>query len=247
VKIIPAIDIKSGQCVRLYQGNFDQSTEYSADPAAVARRFSTFEFEHLHIVDLDGARTGQQHNRAIVAKIAAESGLEVQLGGGIRARDDIARWLDAGVSRCVVGSMAVEEPQTVQRWLRDFGLDAIVLALDIQTDRVRRTHVDNASVDEQFRPPLLWDCIDSYRELGARHVLCTDVARDGTLKGPNFDLYSDILARYPELIVQASGGIRNIADLRKLRKRGIPAAITGRALLDGKIVQSEVTAFRQSA
>jgi phosphoribosylformimino-5-aminoimidazole carboxamide ribotide isomerase len=246
MRVIPAIDLKDGKCVRLFKGDFTRSTEYSSDPAAVGRRFSELSVQDLHVIDLDGARTGAQHNQAIVKEIVAHSGLEVQLGGGIRERDNIASWLDAGVTRCVVGSIAIKDPRVVKEWIAEFGVDAIVLALDINLSEtgtpLLTTHGWTKDTDI-----VLWDCIDSYCDAGIRHVLCTDVARDGAMTGPNLELYADILARYPDLQLQASGGVRDIADLQKLRSLKLPAAITGRALLDGKISDSEVALFRQSA
>jgi phosphoribosylformimino-5-aminoimidazole carboxamide ribotide isomerase len=246
MRIIPAIDLKEGKCVRLFKGDFAKTTEYSSDPAAVGRRFSAMAVRDLHLIDLDGARTGSQHNQSIVKEIAAQSGLEVQLGGGIRERGNIVSWLEAGVTRCVVGSIAINEPDVVKNWILEFGVDAIVLALDIKLSEsgvpVLTTHGWTRDTDIT-----LWECLDNYRNAGARHVLCTDVARDGAMTGPNFELYADILTRYPDLQLQASGGVRNAADLRHLRSLNVPAAITGRALLDGEITDSEVASFRQSA
>jgi len=246
MRIIPAIDLKDGKCVRLFKGDFAKATEYSSDPASVGRRFSELDVQDLHVVDLDGARSGSQHNQSIVKEIAAHSGLDVQLGGGIRERDDIVRWLGAGVTRCVVGSMAISEPEVVKKWILEFGVDAIVLALDVKLSKsgtpMLTTHGWTKDTDIT-----LWDCIDDYRTIGARHVLCTDVACDGAMTGPNFELYTEALARYPDLVLQASGGVRDVADLRRLRSLNVPAAITGRALLDGEISESEVASFRQSA
>jgi phosphoribosylformimino-5-aminoimidazole carboxamide ribotide isomerase len=246
MKIIPAIDLKDGKCVRLFKGDFEKTTEYSANPAETGRRFSALAVEDLHIVDLDGARTGAQQNYSIVTEIIAQSGLAVQLGGGIRERDDVARWLDAGVTRCVVGSVAIKQPETARQWLQEFGADAIVLALDIKLNEAAVPILTTQGWTEDSDISL-WDCIGNYREVGVQHVLCTDVARDGAMTGPNLTLYGDILERYPELQLQASGGVRNIDDLQKLRDLGIPAAITGRALLDGEISATEVASFRQSA
>lgn len=246
MNIIPAIDLKDGKCVRLFKGDFDQTTEYSNQPVAVARRFSSLKVEQLHVVDLDGARSGEQVNKEIVSEIAAATGLSLQLGGGIRERDDVERWLTAGVSRCVVGSVAIKEPEKVCDWIAEFGANRIVLALDVRLNEdelpILTTHgwTQDSGIS-------LWDCIDSYRSAGALHVLCTDVSRDGAMAGPNLELYVEILRRYPDLLLQASGGVRDINDLAELRTAGIPAAITGRALLDGKITESEVAAFRQNA
>lgn len=244
MRIIPAIDLKDGKCVRLFKGDFSRSTEYSNDPAEVGRRFSALAVRDLHIVDLDGARTGEPVNQGIVAEIASSSGLEVQLGGGIRTRDDVSRWLDNGVTRCVIGSVAIREPATVQQWIDEFGTDAIVLALDVRlgADGVPMLTTHGWTQDAGTS---LWECLAQYDIL--RHVLCTDVARDGALAGPNTELYAEILRRYPGLQLQASGGVRDIADLSALRNAGLPAAITGRALLDGKITAMEVASFRQNA
>ncbi len=245
MRVIPAIDLKDGKCVRLFKGDFDKTTEYNSDPAAVGRRFSALAVTDLHIVDLDGARSGTQQNRDIVATIAQESGLDVQLGGGIRSRDDVERWLGAGVSRCVVGSVAIREPATVIDWIGEFGADRIVLALDVNID-TSRTPMLTTHGWTQDAGLSLWDCIDRYGDVGARHVLCTDVGRDGAMAGPNVELYSEVLKRYPDIELQASGGVRDARDLAVLRDAGLPAAITGKALLDGKISDEEVASFRQS-
>ena len=246
MRIIPAIDLKDGKCVRLFKGDFDRTTEYSSDPAAVGRRFSQLAVEDLHIVDLDGARSGTQHNDEIVAEIARESGLTVQLGGGIRSREDISRWLGNGVSRCILGSVAITEPARVREWLDEFGGDAIVLALDVRLDDAGTPVLTTHGWTESSGTSL-WDSLDIYEEAGAIHVLCTDVSRDGAMSGPNFELYAEILQRYRSLQLQASGGVRHVEDLDMLRELGVPAAITGRALLDGEITAEEVALFLQNA
>jgi phosphoribosylformimino-5-aminoimidazole carboxamide ribotide isomerase len=246
MKIIPAIDLRGGNCVRLLRGDFARETSYSDQPLLVARRFAAFEVGDLHVVDLDGARTGTQHNSDAVRAIALETALDVQLGGGIRDSDTLQRWFATGVRRCVVGSMAINEPAKVTRWLDEFGADRIVLALDVRLDADGTpllatdgwTHTTKMDV---------WSCLEIYQTAGLRHALCTDIERDGALAGPNVDLYRRILDRYPRLQLQASGGIRNIHDLKSLEAAGVPAAIIGRALLDGRISGKEVSRFRQSA
>ena len=246
MRIIPAIDLKDGKCVRLFKGDFEKTTEYSNDPVEVGRRFSALDVHDLHVVDLDGARSGKQSNHAIVQTIAAETGLDIQLGGGIRDRSTVANWLDIGVQRCVIGSLAVTQIPTVIEWLAEFGSDRLVLALDVNViddgTPMLATHgwTRDAGVS-------LWECIDRYVGTEIKHVLCTDIGRDGAMTGPNVDLYVEILKRYPQLSLQASGGVRNIGDLQQLRSHGVPAAISGRALLDGEITTAEVTSFRQSA
>jgi len=246
VRIIPAIDLRDGNCVRLFKGDFDKTTHYSSNPAAIGKRFSELAVSDLHIVDLDGARTGSQENRDIVEAIAAETALEVQLGGGIRTRADLEHWRKIGVARCVIGSVAIRNPETVYGWFDTFGRDAIVLALDVKVsaDGVPNLTTHGWTEDSTVS---LWECLDAYIERGALHVLCTDVARDGAMRGPNFALYEETLLRYPELQLQASGGVRHRADLEQLRDIGVPASITGRALLDGEITADEVALFRQNA
>ena len=246
MKVIPAIDLKDGQCVRLLQGDFDRQTVYSADPSGVAKQFSDLAVDDLHVVDLDGARSGKQDNVDLVAQIAAQSGLAVQVGGGIRTRQDVVTWLESGASRCVVGSTAINHPDIVGEWMDEFGVDAIVLALDV---RLSNDGTPALSTDGWTRSAgtSLWDCLDAYNRFRSPHVLCTDIARDGALSGPNLDLYAEVLDRYPDLRLQASGGIRNADDLRALQSLGVPAAISGRALLDGAISASEVASFRPNA
>jgi phosphoribosylformimino-5-aminoimidazole carboxamide ribotide isomerase len=242
MKLIPAIDLRGGNCVRLYQGDFGQQTDYSADPVGMARRFSDLSVEDLHLVDLDGAQSGEQKNRGIVAAIAEQTHLSVQLGGGIRDAGTVESWLSLGIDRCVIGSIAVNNPDTVREWLRSFGAHRIVLALDVRLEAggepLLTTHGWTQTSDTT-----LWDSLDFYAAAGLRHVLCTDVSRDGALAGPNLDLYRDMLRRYPALALQASGGVRDIRDLTALRDAGVPAAISGRALLDGRITPDEVASF----
>jgi phosphoribosylformimino-5-aminoimidazole carboxamide ribotide isomerase len=245
MRIIPAIDIKSGKCVRLLKGDFDEVTEYSSDPTEVGQRFSSLAVNDLHIVDLDGARTGRQENCELVAEMAAQSGLMIQLGGGIRSRDDAAAWLNSGVHRCVIGSIAINEPETVKAWIQEFGADAIVLALDIKLNEMAEPMLTTYGWTEDSGISL-WTRIDDYKAAGLQHVLCTDVAHDGAMTGPNFTLYAEILSRYPDLNLQASGGVRSITDLEDLRSLGVSGAITGRALLDGEITAAEIASFQQN-
>ncbi len=245
MKIIPAIDLHEGICVRLYKGDFDKVTRYSDQPLDVARTYAGMNVEDLHIVDLDGARTGSQQNARVVRSLCVDTTLSVQLGGGIRRRDDVRQWLDNGVARCVIGSVAVTEPESVAAWFDEFGAESIVLALDVTIDEtgpLLATHGWTKSSGQS-----LWDVMDRYASIGARHLLCTDIGRDGAMSGPNFDLYEAIMQRYPDIFLQASGGVRDIADLERLRSLGVPAAITGKALLDGNISTAEVNSFLQSA
>lgn len=240
--VIPAIDLKGGRCVRLYQGDFERETHYSDDPVEIARCYGEMGFSYLHVVDLDGALTGEQQHRKVVAEIADAMQFSLQIGGGIRSRESIAEWLDAGAMRCVIGSAAVTQPQLVAEWFREFGADRIVLALDVRTNGnaapLLATHGWTRAASLT-----LWDCIDAYGACGVKHVLCTDIGKDGALAGPNTGLYGEFVQRYPDIELQASGGVRHGADLAALRELGCAAAITGRALLDGKISAKDVSTF----
>ncbi len=245
MRVIPAIDLKGGRCVRLLRGDFDRETEYAGDPLEIAERYAAFDVGELHVVDLDGARTGAQANADAIDRITGQSPFAVQLGGGIRGRDTVQRWLSRGVSRVVIGSIAVSDPDTVGAWLDEFGADRIVLAFDVTIDGGTPYVATHGWTQKTRRT--LWDCIDGYLGVGLVHLLCTDIGRDGAMTGPNVALYSDIIERYPQLELQASGGIRHAQDLSELKARGVPAAITGKALLDGRITADEVATFRRSA
>lgn len=246
MNVIPAIDLRDGKCVRLYQGDFARTTEYSDDPVGVARAFAGLGTTDLHLVDLDGAQTGAPANREIVAAILAETNLSIQLGGGIRDRQAVIDWLDAGVARCVLGSLAITQPDVVKSWLASIGSDRLVVAVDVKFDGhgvpLVTTHGWTKASDAT-----VYECLDEFVAAGVRHVLCTDVSRDGAMSGPNVDLYRRILERFPALRLQASGGVRDVDDLRALRDYGIPAAITGRAVLEGRITTKELGEFRRNA
>lgn len=244
--VIPAIDLRGGRCVRLFQGEFDRETEYSDDPASVAETFADLGADRLHLVDLDGARGGEQQNAAIVKRITTQSPLKVQLGGGIRHRSAIADWCAAGVDRCVIGSLAVSEPDTVRGWFDEFGPERIVLALDVRLGK-DGTPMLSTHGWQKTSSVTLWACIEGYLAAGLRHVLCTDVSRDGAMSGPNVALYREVIRRYPDVALQASGGVRGLGDLETLRSVGATAAVTGRALLDGSLKPEEVRSFLRGA
>lgn len=246
MNVIPAIDLHEGRCVRLLKGDFAHTTVYSSDPGAVAEAWAALAVADLHVVDLDGARSGEQRNADTVRKIAQSSTLNVQLGGGIRDEHAINSWLARGVNRCVVGSIAATDPQRIIHWLSEFGPERIVVALDVRRNRDGDYRLAAHGWQDTL-PISLWDRLSELQDAGLRHLLCTDIDRDGAMGGPNIDLYVEILRRFPALELQASGGVRNLADLVALRDRGIPAAVTGRALLDGRIQPEEIATFRHDA
>lgn len=246
MNVIPAIDLRGGQCVRLFQGDFDRQTEYAIDPVTVAQTYAVAGMTRLHIVDLDGARSGRQGNHELIRSIVNGSDISVQLGGGIRELAQVEAWLDAGVTRVLIGTLAITETQMVGEWMLRFGPERIALALDVN---IGEDGVPRIATHGWARPSetTLWQCIDTFAASGLQHVLCTDISRDGAMAGPNVALYSELVARYPGLSLQASGGVRDMRDLERLRAGGVAAAICGRALLDGRISAGEIEQFLRAA
>lgn len=247
MRLIPAIDLRGGQCVRLYQGRFDAETVYDQDPSRVLARYRDLGARYVHVVDLDGAREGSQGNRPALSRLArAFADVSIQVGGGIRSRDVAAQLFELGVARVVVGSVAVTRPTEVQAWMREFGTDRVVLAFDVRLDAGGTprltTHGWEAQTDAS-----LWDAVAGYVPYGLVHVLCTDVARDGALSGPNLELYAEATRRFPDMQWQASGGVSSGADLRALAATGAAAVVSGRALLEDRIPTQELEPFLPDA
>ena len=246
MRLIPAIDLRAGRCVRLLQGDFDAETAYADDPRQLLERYCAMGADWLHVVDLDGARTGSLANCSIIADLAAHNALRLQVGGGLRDAGAIERMFAAGVSRVVVGSAAVTRADEVRAWLARFGATRIVLALDVRLDESGTPRVATHGWREQSHVSL-WDALAKFDSSALRHVLCTDVNRDGALSGPNVDLYREAAARFPDVEWQASGGVRDALDLHALRAAGAAAAISGKALLEGLIPREELQPFLQNA
>jgi phosphoribosylformimino-5-aminoimidazole carboxamide ribotide isomerase len=246
MRLIPAIDLKGGRTVRLLRGDFDAETRYSAEPGDLLRRYAGFGADWLHVVDLDGARDGSGANRDIIAGLAAQDLVKLQVGGGLRDTAAVKQMLALGVARIVVGSAAVTQIATVQDWLEDFGPDRVVLAFDVRLDADGVPCVATHGWREQSLLPL-WTAVESYLESGLKHVLCTDVSRDGALTGPNVELYAEAVQRFPEIEWQASGGIREARDLHVLAAVGSSAAISGKALLEDLIPRQELQPFLPNA
>jgi len=243
--LIPAIDIRKGRCVRLFQGDFAQETRYDVDAVELAASYAAQGAPWLHVVDLDGAERGSPVSLPLVERIVASANLSVQLGGGIRTQSDLEAALRV-VQRVVIGSLAVKEPETVARWLDTYGGERLTLALDVRLDDGGVPRITTHGWTEASQMSL-WEAIERYTPSGLKHVLCTDVARDGALTGPNVDLYARIKARAPQITLQASGGVRGVADLERLAEIGMDAAISGKALLEGRLTAKEIEPFLRNA
>lgn len=235
--IYPAIDLKGGVCVRLLHGRFDQVTAYDDDPFARLKAFADQGAEWVHIVDLDGARDGRPAQHELIGRLAASNSARIQTGGGVRELEDANRLLDAGAARVVIGSAAVRRPRDVREWIETLGLDSICVALDCRPDADGfRIVADGWASDTPFS---LKAALDLYPEGTLRHVLVTDVSRDGAMAGPNLELIEWLAAERPDLQIQASGGVRDLSDIQTLGPAGAAGVIVGRAIYEGKFVLKE--------
>jgi phosphoribosylformimino-5-aminoimidazole carboxamide ribotide isomerase len=234
----PAIDVRDGRVVRLQQGDYDRETRYADDPFALAMRYADAGARWLHLVDLDAARSGGYTLAPLLRTIAADGRLQVQTGGGVRDEAAIESMLDAGASRVVIGSLAVREPERVAEWLRRYGEERITIALDTRLDDAGIWQLPIHGWTE--RAVLDLDaCLRLYRDAGAKHLLCTDIALDGMMRGPNVDLYRMLVARGDGFLLQASGGVRDVADVVAVREAGCAGAVLGKALLEGRMTVEE--------
>jgi phosphoribosylformimino-5-aminoimidazole carboxamide ribotide isomerase len=246
MQLIPAIDLRGGQCVRLLKGDFAAETRYQPAPLELLQHYRAIGARWLHVVDLDGARDGRPGNRPTIELLAAQSGINVQLGGGVRSTATLEELLALGVARIVIGSAAVEQRELVMGWLSRYGAERICLALDVQLDGQQQPLLRTRGW-RQATALSLWDAVESYVACGLRHVLCTDIERDGALGGPNLALYAQAVARFPRVQWQASGGVSSIADLAALATSGIAAAISGKALLENRLPEGALQPYLPGA
>ena len=236
-QVIPAIDLRGGRVVRRRQGGYARETVLPEDPADLAQAYAQAGAQWLHVVDLDGARSGQFANLAVIEAIVRTGALKIQAGGGVRTTDDLRRLYSAGVARVVVGSVAVQNPYATAIWISQFEPDRLVLALDVRYQAgAWRLPVHGWTEDSCVQLDTL---AAHYSHARARHVLCTDIARDGILSAFNLDLYRDLSGFAPDFEIQAPGGACSLDDVRKVRAAGVRSVILGRALLERKFTLKE--------
>lgn len=229
IEIIPAIDIIDGKCVRLTQGDYTQKKLYSDSPLNVAKEFEAHGIKRLHLVDLDGAKSSHVVNIDILEQITNQTSLIVDFGGGVKSHDDLRRALDAGAQMITIGSLAVKDPETVYEWIQTYGVDRFVIGADVKNGKISINGWKEEGDQE------LYDFINQYKSIGVRNILCTDISRDGMLKGPATGLYVSILNHFPDLNLIASGGISSADDIRSLNENGIPSVIFGKAFYEGRV------------
>lgn len=237
MEIIPAIDVIDGKCVRLAQGDYARKTLYHNDPLEMALAFEQAGIRRLHLVDLDGAKAGRIMNQAVLEKIASNTGLIIDFGGGIKTDDDLRSVFDAGAHMAVAGSIAVKNKDLFYSWIRRYGPQKILPAADVKDGYI-------TIGGWQERTSLtLSDFIRETMQQGIRRLFCTDVSKDGLLQGPSLKLYQQVLDDFPELELIASGGVSSVDDLRRLRDIGCQGAIVGKALYENRIGMNDITTF----
>jgi len=229
MKIIPAIDLIDGKCVRLTKGDYSTKKEYSSDPLDLAMRFADAGLSYLHLVDLDGARTGAVVNYKILEQIASKTPLEIDFGGGIKSDESIRIAFESGAKKVTVGSVAVKNRELVAEWLSVYGSEKLILGADVKGEKIAISGWTETGDEYVF------DFVREYLEKGFKTVISTDVAKDGMLEGPSFELYKKLLGEIEGLNLIASGGIRDMEDLDKLREMGMYGAIIGKAIYEGRI------------
>mgnify|MGYP000604280300 CR=1 FL=1 len=234
IKIIPAIDIINGHCVRLSQGDYQRITDYSKSPAAMAENFEALGFKRLHVVDLDGARSGKVINIKALKEITSRTNLIVDFGGGIKSEEDLKNVFEAGASAVSIGSIAVSDPDIVSLWADSFGAEKFIISADVR-DNIVRTNgwTKNSGIT-------LNQLISRYWNKNIRRILCTDISRDGMLCGSNIELYQTIMEQFPDCKLIASGGISSLEDIKKLDEAKIPAVVIGKAIYEQQINLEEL-------
>ena len=239
--MIPAIDLIGGEVVRLYQGDYSQKTNYQTTVQERQQAYFSAGASVMHFVDLDGAKDSTKRQLSTLKTVVNHESMITQVGGGIRCEEDVKQLLELGATRVVIGSLAIKQPELVLKWLNTYGGEKIVLALDIKIDeqgnKTLPTHgwIEDSGVN-------LEDLLDAYIDAGIKHILCTDISKDGTLSGSNVELYIELCQKYPSVQWQASGGIGSLDDIKALIGSGVSGVILGRSLLEGKFTLEEAIA-----
>lgn len=235
MRIIPAIDIIDGKCVRLSQGDYDSKKIYNEDPLEVALEFQDNGIKYLHLVDLDGAKAGQVINYKVLEKLANRTDLQIDFGGGIRTDNDVRIALESGAKQITGGSVAVKDRALFLSWLEKYGADRIILGADARDRKIAVSGWLDSTEEK------LSDFIKAYQKQGVQYVISTDISKDGMLQGPAFDLYKELMEEAPEIKLIASGGVSSMKDLEQLVEAGLEGAIVGKAIYEGHITLKELS------
>lgn len=228
-EVIPAIDIINGECVRLSMGDYKVVTKYSTNPVEIAKGFESLGFKKLHLVDLDGAKGDSSVNLMVLEKIAASTSMEIQFGGGIKSEESALRAFESGAGSVICGSLAVKDRELFLSLLSEQGPDRIILGVDVKDELV---YINGW---KEKTNNTIYDFISSFTEFGLKKVICTDIAKDGMLKGPSLDLYKALYQKFPRLRIVASGGVANNEDIIALSKSGASGVVVGKAFYEKRI------------
>lgn len=237
IELIPAIDLIDGKCVRLSQGDYDTKQIYNENPVEVAKEFEAYGIQRLHVVDLDGAASQHVVNYRVLDRIAGQTSLKIDFGGGIKSDEDLVIAFDNGAQMVTLGSVAVKHPELFDKWLGMYGSEKIILGADTRNGKIAVNGWKEESTQELM--PFLADYINK----GVKKVFCTDISRDGMLEGPSVNLYKQIMEAHPELHLIASGGVSRLDDILALEAAGIPAVVFGKALYEGRITLKELSSL----
>ncbi len=231
--IIPAIDIIDGKCVRLTQGDYAQKKVYNENPLEVAKEFEAAGLKRLHLVDLDGAKSGHIVNYKVLESIAKNTSLTIDFGGGVKTDEDIQLAFNSGAAQITGGSIAVKNPQIFESWIKKHG-DKIILGADVKDEKIATNGwLENSGID-------LWEFLNDYVAKGVKYTVCTDISKDGALQGTATELYKKMILKFPSLHVIASGGVTTLQDLKDLKIAGCYGAIVGKAIYEGRIKLEEL-------
>jgi len=237
MQIIPAIDLIEGKCVRLTEGDYAQKKIYNEDPLEVAKAFEGIGLMRLHLVDLDGAKAGEVVNWKVLEKIANQTSLKIDFGGGIKKENTLKTVLDTGAAYATIGSLAVKNRNIFEEWIERFGAAVFMLGADVFEEKIAiGGWLEKTDID-------VYDFMQSYLNKGLTQMFCTDIQKDGKLQGPSIDLYKKIITKFPSLQLIASGGVSNLQDLKDLRAIGCAAAIVGKAIYENRITLQELSEF----
>lgn len=237
IEIIPAIDIIDGKCVRLSQGDYSQRKVYNENPLEIAKAFEGVGVKRLHLVDLDGAKAQHIVNYKVLETIASQTSLTIDFGGGLKSDDDLRIAFESGASMITGGSIAVKKPDTFLSWLEKFGAEKIILGADVKDEKIAVSGwIETTDVD-------LLPFVQKFMDKGVDKCICTDISKDGMLKGPSIDLYKKMLAAMPFLYLIASGGVSSMADIEQLEEAKVPAVITGKAIYEGRIKMEDLSRY----
>lgn len=234
MRIIPAIDIIEGKCVRLSKGDYDTKKIYNENPLEVAKSFEAHGIEYLHLVDLDGAKSSQIVNYKVLEQIASKTKLKIDFGGGLKSDADLKIAFENGANQITGGSIAIKQSDVFKSWIQQYGADKIILGADAMNEKVAISGWLEESQEE------LIPFIQSYQKEGIQYVICTDISKDGMLEGPSFELYQRILEQTTDLKLIASGGISTFEELPKLAELGCEGTIIGKAIYEGRITLKQL-------